>query len=425
MYKKRIIDDILDFKLECFGATLIVGPKSCGKTTTAKTKANSFLELQDEDKREGYLLIADQMPSKLLEGPKPRLIDEWQDAPKLWGAVRKSCDDLNTDGLYILTGSSSKKVETAHTGTGRISTLKMYPMSLYETNESNGKVSLIDLFNNPKSFTSCESNLSFDELVFSICRGGWPKAIDKKSDKAKLEIAKDLYRQIVNVDISEIDNIKKNPLLAEKLLHSYSRNICTLVKDSNIISDINSNYDISRTTYIQYKNALEDLFIIDDVDAWNPAIRSKTAIRASKKKNLIDPSLATAALGLSPSYFNSDFKTLGFLFKSLCIRDLKVYLSKNDGKVSYYNDRYGLEADCILHLRDGRYALVEIKLGDNGVEEGAKHLKELETLIVEANNKSSQIKMNLPTLKIVITGSKYGYVRNDGVFVIPIGCLKD
>lgn len=423
-YKKRIADKLLKLKLEAFGATLIVGPKGCGKTTTAKQQAKSVIEFQDEDMRDKYLSVANNVPSKLLIGDNPRLFDEWQDAPKIWGAIRKSVDDRNKSGLYILTGSSSQTVNTPHTGTTRISTLKMYPMSLFESEESSGEISLIDLFNN-KTLDFVESKLTIDKLIFAICRGGWPRALLNKTPESQLEIANDLFYQTCHRDISSIDNVKRNPLWAEKILKSYSRNICTLAETKTIFGDVVSTTDISKTTYYDYVQALEKLFIIEDIPAWCPSIRSKDAIRATNKRNLIDPSIAVAALGITPEYFNTDFKTLGFLFESLCIRDLKIYSSKMNGEISYYHDRYGLEADGVLHLKDGRYALLEFKLGTKEIDEGAKHLCEIERLINEYNQKEKQCPLRLPDLKIVITGSQFGYKRDDGVFVIPIGCLKD
>lgn len=425
-YRKRIADDLLDLKMEAFGATLIVGPKGCGKTTTAKQKAKSIVEFQDEDNRDKYLTVANNMPSKLLIGEKPRLFDEWQDAPKIWGAIRKSIDDEQKNGLYLLTGSSSQTVVTPHTGTLRISTLKMYPMSLYESGESNGCVSIKELFNNPNALDDgCVSPLSIDGLIFAICRGGWPKSLINKTVRAKLEIAKDLFWQTCHVDISNIDGVERNALWAEMILKSYSRNICTLAEKKTIEADVKNVSGISVNTINDYVNALKKLYIIEDVDAWCPAIRSKTAIRASVKRNLIDPSIAVAALGITPDYFNTDFKTLGFLFESLVVRDLKIYSSKLGGRTSYYRDRYGLEVDCVLHLEDGRYALIEVKLGVKEIDDGAKHLLEIERLIIEKNKTETQVPIPLPTLKIVITGTEYGYKREDGVLVVPIGCLKD
>lgn len=424
-YKKRLIDEQLDLKLESFGATLIVGPKGCGKTTSAKQKAKSFIEFQDEEQRENLLAVANTAPSKLLIGAKPRLFDEWQDAPKLWGTIRKDIDDNGLNGQYILTGSSSREVETPHTGTMRISRLKMYPMSLCESEESNGTVSLFDLFDNPETFDGCVSNMTIDDIIFSICRGGWPRSLANKSDRSKLEVAKDLYYQTYSVDIGNIDEKKRNSRWAQAILQSYSRNVCTLAETKTILGDVQANFNISAPTFNDYVSALERLYIIEDIEAWCPAIRSKTVIRASKKRNVIDPSLVVAAMGLSPEYFNTDFKTLGFLFECLCMRDLKIYSSAMNGNMSYYRDRYGLEADGVLHLNDGRYALIEFKLGSSEIDSGAKHLLEIERLVKEHNETEKQCPIKLPSLKIVITGTQYGYKRDDGVFVIPIGCLKN
>ncbi len=424
-YRKRIVDKQLDFKLEAFGATLIEGPKGCGKTTTAKQKAKSTVEFQDEDERENYLIIANTRPSELLKGLKPRLFDEWQDAPKIWGAIRKDIDDSGEVGQYILTGSSSRTFDTPHTGTLRISRLKMYPMSLFESGESSGEVSLKHLFDNPDSFDGCQSKLTIDDIKFAICRGGWPAALDRKTSKAKLAIAKDLFNQTCKVDISNVDGVKRNPQWAKTILRSYARNLCTLATTKTIINDINVSCDMSKQSYYDYVSALEKLMIIEDISAWSPAIRSKTSIRSSMKRNFIDPSIAAAAFGISPEYFDADYKTMGFLFESLCIRDLKIYSSSNDGQLSYYHDRIGLEADAVLHLDDGRYALIEIKLGQHDVDDAARHLCEIEKLIVRYNKTGNQTSLRIPNLKIVLTGTKYGYRRDDGVLVIPIGCLKD
>ena len=424
-YKKRIIDDVLTLKMSAFGAVWILGTKGCGKTTSAKQKAKTVVEFQDEEKRENLLMIASTSPKKLLAGEKPILFDEWQDAPKLFGTIRKDVDDSGEKGQYLLTGSSAKDVETPHTGTLRISRVQMYPMSLFESEESNGTVSIIDLFNNPDSFDGCKSDMTIDDVIFSICRGGWPGSLNISSKEAQLEIAKDLYRQTCDVDISKIDGVKRNPAVAQAILKSYSRNLCTLAETKTLLADVKANYTVSDVTVFDYLAALEQLYIVDDVEAWSPSIRSKTAIRSSKKRNLIDPSIAVAAMGVSPEYFDKDFKTLGFLFESLCIRDLKIYTSAYDGKVSYYHDRYGLEADCVLHLNDGRYALIEFKLGENEVNDAAKHLCEIEHLVAEYNEKEKKCPLMLPSLKLVITATEYGYKREDGVFVIPVGCLKN
>lgn len=422
-YRDRITDEALQLKLKAFGATLIVGPKGCGKTTTGKHFSKSYIEFQDEDNREKYLSVAENIPSKLLLGERPRLFDEWQDAPKIWGAIRKDTDDTGLKGQYILTGSSSQKVDTPHTGTLRISTLRMFPMSLYESGESSGNVSLLDLFNG-KSIEWEESKINIDDLIYAICRGGWPQSIDVENKEVALSIASDLFYQTCHSDISTISQTKRNPIWAERLLRSYSRNICTLAETKTIYADLTSTTEISKPTFYDYFHDLEDLYIIDEIPAWCPAIRSKDAIRAGNKRNLVDPSIAVAALGLSPDYFNSDFKTLGFLFESLCIRDLKIYSSGLNGEVSYYHDRYGLEADAVLHLKDGRYALIEFKLGSKEIDMGAKHLCEIEQRISVYNEKEKQVPLRLPDLKLIITATEYAYKRDDGVYVIPIACLK-
>ena len=313
-----------------------------------------------------------------------------------------------------------------HTGTGRIDTLSMFPMSLYETGESNGTVSLMDLFNNPAALESgCESSLSIDNLIFAACRGGWPSSLSKKSDRAKLLVAQSYFESLCREDMSNIDCVKRNETTSRLLLRSYARNISTVAANKAIINDIKANTEISEATFYDYINALKKLYVIQDVEAWCPAIRSKSAMQATNKREFIDPSLVVAALGVGPEYFNLDLKTFGFIFETLCIRDLRIYSALQGGRVSYYRDRYGLEADGVLHLRDGRYALLEFKLGSKDIEEGANHLCEIETLIMKHNETEKQVPIRLPELKIVITGTQYGYKRPDGVYVIPIGCLKD
>ena len=424
-YRKRITDDLLKKKLGVFGAVLITGPKGCGKTTSGKQYAKSIVEFQDEDRRAGYLAVAETTPSRLLEGEKPRLLDEWQDAPKIWGAVRKSVDDLQEPGQYILTSSVTGNVDTPHSGTLRISRMRMYPLSLFESGESNGTVSLKELFDHPERFDGCRSELDIDGIISAICRGGWPYALNIKNKEDSYLIAKDLFAQTCEVDISKVDGIRRSPTIARTLLHSYSRNICQLADNKTVIADVGANNEFSAPTYHSYVQALEKLYIIEDVEAWSPAIRSKTAIRSKKKKNLVDPSVAVAALGIGPEYFNTDFKTLGFLFESLCIRDLRVYSAKYGGSVSHYRDSYGLEADAVLHLEDGRYAVCEIKLGQSEIDKGAKNLLKLESLIRKHNEEDPGNPLRMPDLKLVITGTEYGYRREDGVLVVPIGCLRD
>ncbi len=422
-YRERVTDKVLERRLKAFGAVLVTGPKGCGKTTSAKRFSKSFVEFQDEDRREAYLSVADVQPSILLEGEKPRLFDEWQDAPKIWGAIRKSVDDTGGKGMYILTGSTSRPVDTPHSGTMRISTMKMMPMSLFESGESNGEVSLKSLFDDPQGYRGCVSDLSMESLIHAICRGGWPGSLGFEDESLGLEISKDYFRQICNVDASSVDGIRRNPRLVEAVIRSYSRNICTLADRKTIMDDVRSVEDVSESTYYNYVQALERLFVIEDVDAWSPSIRSKGAVRAGKKRNMSDPSLAVVALGLSPGYFREDFKTLGFLFESLVIRDLKAYSCASGGAVSYYHDRYGLESDAVLHLEDGRYALCEVKLGSKEIDKGAENLLKIESLIRKRNEDGPRIRP--PDLKMVITGTEHGYRRDDGVLVVPVGCLRD
>lgn len=427
-YLKRIVDRELQVHLEAFGATLIVGPKWCGKTTTAEQKAASVLRLQDPDKREAYQTTARTKPSLLLKGENPRLIDEWQDEIVLWDAVRTDVDKRQEEGLYILTGSTSVKNEDImHTGTGRISRMKMYPMSLYESSESNGEISLQTLFNNSGfDIDGIKSKLTIEQLIFAACRGGWPGTLKRKSDEAKLMIAQSYLDNICESDVSTVDGVKRNPNLARLILKSYARNISTLAKKSNILKDIKANEDaISINTLDSYITALERLFVIEDIEAWCPAIRSATVIRSSKKREFVDPSIAVAALGLTPELLEQDLKTFGFIFECLAIRDLKIYSQKLGGTISYYHDRYGLEADAVLHLRDGRYALIEFKLGGREIEEGAKHLLEIKRLVRKYNENEKQCPLREPDLLLVITGGEMAYTREDGVKIVPIGCLKD
>ena len=427
-YLPRIVDSELDLRLEAFGAILIVGPKWCGKTTTGEQKAKSILRMQDPDRREGYLATAGTKPSLLLKGENPRLIDEWQMAPVLWDAVRTAVDQRQEEGLFILTGSTSvdnKKI--MHTGTGRISRMKMYPMSLFESGESTGGISLKTLFDDPDmDIDGATTDLSVEALIFAACRGGWPAALRRKSDAAKLMIAKDYISNIRETDISTVDGVQRNPAWTNMILRSYARNVSTLAKKTNIYKDVASNTDsMTQATMNAYINALEKLFVIEDIDAWCPAIRSATTIRSGKKREFTDPSIPIAALGLSPNALQLDLKTFGFIFECLCIRDLKVYSQALGGKISYYHDRYDLEADAVLHLDDGRFALIEFKLGSQEIEEGAKHLLEIRNLIRQYNEKEKQVPLREPDLLIVITGGEMAYTRNDGVKIIPIGTLRD
>ncbi len=425
-YLPRVLDRELDLRLRSVGATLIVGPKWCGKTTTAKQKAASVLEMQDPDLQEGYLKLADTKPSLLLQGEKPRLIDEWQLAPVLWDAVRVSVDRSDEKGQYILTGSVVKDdSKTKHTGTGRISRLEMQTMSLWESKESSGQVSLAEMFRRPEAeIDGAQGKLSMEELLFATCRGGWPSSLQVKGDDAKLFIAEDYVNNVAEVDISRIDNVSRDPKLAAALLKSYARNISSLATTATIRKDLLAVQEVSAPTVDSYLDALRRLFVVSDVGAWCPAVRSATEMRSRPKRGMCDPSIAAAALGVKPEYFLKDFKTFGFLFESLVMRDLKVYSSALGGRLSYYRDRYGLEADAVLHLKDGRYALFEIKLGAREIEEGAGHLLKIRQLIRKYNETEKQCPLAEPDLLAVITGGAIGYTRPDGVHVLPISALK-
>ena len=427
-YLHRIADETLDLRLEAFGAVQITGPKWCGKTTTAERKAASVIKMQDPDRREGYLATARTKPSLLLKGDTPRLIDEWQVAPVIWDAVRHAVDERREKGQFILTGSTVVDDEQImHTGTGRITKMAMYPMSLYESLESNGNVSLRRLFDEPNyDIDGAMSGLSIENLIFAACRGGWPASLDEISEAAKLLIAKDYVDIICSEDISRVDKVKRNPSLARLILRSYARNICTLAKKTSMLADVAEEMEsTSMPTFDGYVGALEKLFVINDIEAWSPAIRSKTVIRTGKKRCFTDPSIAVAALGASPQSLELDLKTFGFIFECLCFRDLHVYSQALGGRLSYYHDRLGLEADAVLHLDDGRYALIECKLGSNEIEEGAKHLLEIKRLVAEKNKTEKQIRLREPDLLIVLTGGEMAYTRDDGVKIIPIGCLRD
>lgn len=427
-YLERIADRTLDLRLEAFGAVQITGPKWCGKTTTAERKAASVIKMQDPDRREGYLAAARTKPSLLLKGAVPRLIDEWQVAPVIWDAVRHAVDERREKGQFILTGSTVvDDEEILHTGTGRISRMAMYPMSLFESLESNGAVSLRRLFDEPDyDIDGATSQLSIEGLIFAACRGGWPAALDVMSREAKLLIAKDYVDVICEEDISRVDRVKRNPALARLILRSYARNLCTLAKKTSMCADVAEEMEgISMPTFDEYVRVLEKLFVIDDIEAWSPAIRSKTVIRTGNKRCFVDPSIAVASLGASPESLEIDLNTFGFIFECLCFRDLRVYSQALGGRLSYYHDRYGLEADAVLHLDDGRYALIECKLGSREIEEGAKHLLEIKRLIAEKNSAGGQTSLREPDVLIVLTGGELAYRRDDGVKVIPIGCLRD
>ena len=427
-YLNRVFDAQLRTHLSAMGAVLIEGPKWCGKTTTAKQMAKSVLSLQDTDLRSEYLATAMAKPSFLLEGDTPRLIDEWQDAPMLWDAVRTKVDERGLPGQFILTGSNSvDDSKILHSGTGRISRLEMLPMSLWEYGESNGSISLIDMFDNPQKEIFATSDMRVEAIIFAACRGGWPATLNLHDDKSRLLVAKEYVKSVYKNDISRVDGVNRNQKLAHMILKSYSRNISTLAKTSSILADVSATDDVecTRPTLENYIEALEKLFVIQDIDAWNPSIRSKTTLQSRPKRAFCDPSVAVASLGLSPESLMTQLKTFGFIFEQMCARDLRVYSASHDGSLSYYRDRYGLEADLVLHLDDGRYALIECKLGGSDIDEGSKHLLEIKRLIQEANKTERQVPLREPDLLIILTGGSMAYTRPDGVKVIPLACLKD
>ena len=428
-YFSRVADQMLRDRLEAFGAILIEGPKWTGKTTTAEQLSKSVIKMQDPDNASEYLATASVKPSLLLKGEQPRLIDEWQDAPVIWDAVRTAVDQSGgTPGQYILTGSNTvDKTQIRHTGTGRITRMMMYPMSLWESKDSSGEVSLHELFYNPSyNIDGATSKLDIPELIRVACRGGWPATL-QLSSKASIMIAKDYVKTVCNEDISAVDKKERNSKIATQIMRSYARNISTLAKKTNILTDVTAseNIDISMDTFDDYVGALEKLFVIQDIDAWCPAIRSKSAIRSAPKRCFVDPSIAVAAMNINAEGFETQLKTFGFVFEQMCARDLRAYTTDFDSHLSYYRDRYGLEADLVLHLADGRYALIECKLGSREIDDGAKHLLEIKRLIQERNKTEKQVPLWEPDLLIVMTGGKMAYSRPDGVKVIPLACLKD
>lgn len=433
-YIKRIVDEELDKLKEAFNAINIIGPKGCGKTRTAKERCNTIIEFQDEEKRDGYLAVAETSPRLFLKNPKPILFDEWQDAAKIWGTIRKACDDNPENvGEYYLTGSSSKKVKTPHTGTGRITEVAMYPMTLWETGDSNGTISLSRLIEDEAyEFDGALSTLSLERIFYVVCRGGWPRCLALKNDNARLEIAKDYYRQIYQTDISAVDGVKRNPEWARTLLWSYARNMATKAKKTSIYADVKSTQNVTDVTLDSYVEKLEELFVIKDIDAWTPQIRSKTAIRSSRKHIFVDPSIGIAALGLNPDYFNNDLDLFGHVFENLVLRDLMVFANAHNARLLHYTDDTGLEADAVYQMADGRYALIEIKTGVSKIPEAEKSLLKFREVIRKYNHEALRnpehpraVYREPSALIIICATAPMGYTTDNGVKVVPIGCLKD
>ena len=422
-YRKRIADDILKRKLEGKGAVLIEGAKWCGKTTTAEQVAESILYMDDPEKKEQNISLSELNPKRLLAGKTPRLIDEWQLAPRLWDAVRFEVDHRSGPGQFVLTGSAVP-VDTGqitHSGTGRFTWLLMRPMSLFESGDSTGEVSLRSMFEMQDYIPDGCAQMDIDRLAFLTCRGGWPQAVDFR-DEIALDQAYDYYEAVVHNDINRADLINKNPERVKRLMRSYARHQGMQAANTLIAADIAANdaQGLNEETVARYINALRKIFVVEDMPAWNPNLRSKTAIRSSDTRYFTDPSIAAAALGIGPDDLINDLKTFGFLFEGLCVRDLRVYADALQGSVYHYRDKDSLECDAVIHLRNGSYGLVEIKLGGARlIEEGAVNLKAL-------SKKIDTGKMKAPSFLMVMTGvGDYAYKRPDGVCVVPAGCLKD
>lgn len=421
-YKKRILDSLLERKLKGIGAVLIEGPKWCGKTTTAEEKASSVLYMNDPKKSGTYLQLAKMSPDVLLTGDTPRLIDEWQLAPCLWDTIRFEVDHRDEEGQFILTGSAvpPNTNEIWHSGTGRFARIKMRPMSLWESGDSDGKISLEDLFNKKFEAVSCEGK-NIEDIAYLICRGGWPKATLQSADIA-LDRAYDYYDAVVNIDISRVDGVERDTERTKLLMRSYARFQGSQTAIGKIKEDVRTNdsMNIDDDTIGSYIKALKKIFIIEDMPAWNPNLRSKTAIRTSDTRYFVDPSIAVAALGVGPKDLINDLETFGLLFETMCVRDLRVYADALGGSVYHYRDKNGLECDAVVHLRNGSYGLIEIKLGgDNLVEEGASSLKSLAEKIDTTRMKSASFLMVLTAI------GDFAYQREDGVYVVPIGSLKE
>jgi len=416
-YISRISDKLLRSLLESAGAVLVEGAKWCGKTQSSIQIANSTVYLQDPDEGPGYLAMADTRPSLLLEGEPPLLLDEWQMAPVIWDAVRFAVDKRGLMGQFILTGSATPNDNSkTHSGTGRIARMLMRPMSLFESNESNGKVSLKDLFAGNIDIAA-KSNLTIEQIAHAVCRGGWPAAVI--SGKQSSRIAMNYVDAVINSDVHSVDGVEKDPERVRLLLQSLARNISTLATSKTIMDDMQVNdASISDKTLNSYLIALRRLFVVEDVPAWQPSLRSKTAIRTSNKRQFVDPSIASAALRTNATGILRDFKTFGFLFESLCTRDLRIYSQANDGVVFHYRDKSELESDLIIKLNDGRWAPVEVKLGNKQIDEAAVNL-------IKLSQKVDSGKMNQPSFLMVLTGGQVAYRRPDGVLIVPIGCLKD
>ena len=417
-YLPRIVDKEIDELMEIMGAVLIEGCKWCGKSTTGLYHAKSVIEFQNPDRKQEYDNIRNTKPSLFLNGEKPRMFDEWQMYPVVWDSVRTDVDHTGLKGQYILTGSAKpSEGETMHTGTGRISRVLMRPMSLFESKESTGEVSFSDILAGKD--ISGVSKLSLEDIASIIVRGGWPASISIKSD-AKYRIAKEYVKSLIHEEVRSVDGVERNTEKMQNVLRSLARNISTQVSNSTIEADIKktSDDDISRPTLTDYLNTLEKLFVIEDVKATNLNLRSKYALRTKPKKFFVDPSIATAILDLKPMDLINDLNTFGFMFESLCIRDLKIYTESLGGDVTFYRDERGFEVDAILRMPSGKWGAIEIKLGAGYIDEAANNLLKFKEHV-------DIKKCGEPSFLLVLTGTNYSYKRDDGVYVVSIGTLKN
>ncbi len=425
-YKSRVVDAVLEKKLKSAGAVLVEGPKWCGKTTTSEQHAKSINYVSDPVNLNKNMILAEMNINALLEGDKPKLLDEWQIIPQLWDAVRFAVDHSKGIGQFIMTGSAvppeqDKQAKIHHTGTGRITSLRMRPMSLWESGDSNGGVSLAELFQNPDTPIFCETSAQIEDLAFLICRGGWPIATTLEPEYA-LETAFSYYKAVVDTDISRVDGIMRSSSRARRLMRSLARHQGTQVTIAGIKADMmaNDTETLDVDTVSSYIEALKKIFVIEDMEAWNPNLRSKAAIRTSDTRYYVDPSIATAALGVGPADLVKDLNTMGLFFETMAVRDLRVYSQVLDGEVYHYRDSNGLECDAVIHLRNGQYGLVEIKLGGQKlIEEGVYTLNKFESSI-------DTDRMKAPSFKMILTAvGNLAYKREDGIYVVPISCLKD
>ena len=417
-YLPRIVDKEIDELMEIMGAILIEGCKWCGKSTTGLYHAKSVIEFQNPDRKQEYDNIRNTKPSLFLNGEKPRMFDEWQMYPVVWDSVRTDVDHTGLKGQYILTGSAKpSEGETMHTGTGRISRVLMRPMSLFESSESTGEVSFGDILAGKD--ISGVSKLSLEDIASIIVRGGWPASISIKSD-AKYRIAKEYVKSLIHEEVRSVDGVERNTEKMQNVLRSLARNISTQVSNSTIEADIRNSFDddISRPTLTDYLNTLEKLFVIEDVKATNLNLRSKYALRTKPKKFFVDPSIATAILDLKPMDLINDLNTFGFMFESLCIRDLKIYTESLGGDVTFYRDERGFEVDAILRMPSGKWGAIEIKLGAGYIDEAANNLLKFKEHV-------DIKKCGEPSFLLVLTGTNYSYKRDDGVYVVSIGTLKN